>query len=210
MTLPSSGTLSLNAIHIEAGGSSGTSCSINDSDIRALIGKGSGASMSFHEWYGASAFTADTVIDVTPDISGMKYAVPDFRTYTMTLAANNSVVHNNDITYSSGTTHYAHSCGGSTLTGSGTIAFNNSTSPTAGTGTASYFNGKYWRIPSTYNDGTSINNSGNHLVSGGTSNSFQDTLASGSPTVFSGFTANIATGQPCGQFASKRLQINIY
>ena len=55
MTLPSSGTLSLNAIHIEAGGSSGTSCSINDSDIRNLIGKGSGASMNFAEWYGASS-----------------------------------------------------------------------------------------------------------------------------------------------------------
>ena len=55
MALPSSGALSLNAIHIEAGGSSGTLCSINDSDIRGLIGKSSGATMSFNEWYGASA-----------------------------------------------------------------------------------------------------------------------------------------------------------
>ena len=58
MTLPSSGALSLNDIHIEAGGSSGTTASINDADIRALIGKSSGATMSFSEWYGASsAFT---------------------------------------------------------------------------------------------------------------------------------------------------------
>ena len=58
MTLPSSGAISLNEIHIEAGGSSGTTASINDADIRALIGKSSGATMSFSEWYGASsAFT---------------------------------------------------------------------------------------------------------------------------------------------------------
>lgn len=55
MALQSSGAISLNEIHIEAGGSSGTTASINDSDIRALIGKSSGAAMSFSEWYGASA-----------------------------------------------------------------------------------------------------------------------------------------------------------
>lgn len=57
MALPPTGALSLNAIHIEAGGASGTLCSINDADIRALIGKASGATMSFNEWYGASNLT---------------------------------------------------------------------------------------------------------------------------------------------------------
>jgi len=60
MTLPSSGTLSLNQIHVEAGGSSGSLASINDSDIRGLIDKSSGAAMSFSEWYGASAETVLT------------------------------------------------------------------------------------------------------------------------------------------------------
>ena len=55
MTLATSGAISLNQMHTEAGGSSGTIASINDSDIRALIGKGSGATMSFSEWYGASS-----------------------------------------------------------------------------------------------------------------------------------------------------------
>ena len=55
MPVPSSGAISLNQFHIEAGGTSGTQCSINDSDIRALISKGSGATMSFSEWYGASS-----------------------------------------------------------------------------------------------------------------------------------------------------------
>lgn len=57
MALQSSGSISLNEIHIEAGGSSGTQAGINDSDIRGLIGKSSGAQMSFSEWYGASAVT---------------------------------------------------------------------------------------------------------------------------------------------------------
>jgi len=55
MALPTSGAISLNQMHVEAGGSSGTIASINDADIRALIGKGSGATMSFNEWYGASS-----------------------------------------------------------------------------------------------------------------------------------------------------------
>jgi hypothetical protein len=54
MALQTSGQISLNDIHVEAGGSSGSQASINDSDIRGLIGKGSGAQMSFSEWYGAA------------------------------------------------------------------------------------------------------------------------------------------------------------
>lgn len=56
MPLQTSGAISLNDIHVEAGGTSGTTASMNDADIRGLIAKGSGATMSFNEWYGASAF----------------------------------------------------------------------------------------------------------------------------------------------------------
>jgi len=55
MPLQTSGAISLNDIHIEAGGSSGSQASINDQDIRDLISKSSGAQMSFSEWYGAAA-----------------------------------------------------------------------------------------------------------------------------------------------------------
>lgn len=55
MALQTSGAISLNEIHIEAGGSSGTTASLNDTDIRGLIAKSSGAQMSFSEWYGASS-----------------------------------------------------------------------------------------------------------------------------------------------------------
>lgn len=55
MTLPSSGAISLNQIHIEAGGSSGSQAALNDSDIRDMIAKSSAASNSFNEYYGVSA-----------------------------------------------------------------------------------------------------------------------------------------------------------
>ena len=63
MALPSSGAISLNEIHIEAGGSSGSLATINDADIRALIVKADGATMSFSEWYGASAGITVTVTE---------------------------------------------------------------------------------------------------------------------------------------------------
>jgi hypothetical protein len=58
MALPTSpSSLSLNQIHIEAGGSSGSTCSLNDTDIRGLISKTSGATSSISDWYGASNVT---------------------------------------------------------------------------------------------------------------------------------------------------------
>lgn len=69
MALQTSGAISLNDIHIEAGGSSGTTCTINDSDIRGLIGKASGATMSFNEWYGASGIqTSNMTLDYFYDV----------------------------------------------------------------------------------------------------------------------------------------------
>ena len=55
MALPTSGTITLDEIHIEAGGPTGTLATINDVDIRALIGKAAGVEMSFDEWYASSA-----------------------------------------------------------------------------------------------------------------------------------------------------------
>lgn len=81
MALQTSGAISLNDIHVEAGGTSGTQASINDADIRALIGKASGVTMSFSEWYGASGYTAptvDTSFLTTPTANGYAtYRVTD-------------------------------------------------------------------------------------------------------------------------------------
>lgn len=57
MALQGSGAISLDDIHVEAGGTTSTEASINDADIRGLIGKSAGVAMSFSEWYGASAIT---------------------------------------------------------------------------------------------------------------------------------------------------------
>lgn len=61
MALQTSGAISLNDIHVEAGGTSASQAAINDADIRGLISKSSGAQMAFNEWYGASSFTLSVV-----------------------------------------------------------------------------------------------------------------------------------------------------
>lgn len=55
MTLQSTGSISLDQMHVEARGTTGTTVSLNDADIREMINKASEAQMSFSEWYGASA-----------------------------------------------------------------------------------------------------------------------------------------------------------
>lgn len=55
MPLQSSGQISLDDLHVEAGGTSGTECSMNDSDIRGLIGLSSASQAAMNAFYGASA-----------------------------------------------------------------------------------------------------------------------------------------------------------
>lgn len=56
MALQSSGQITLDEIHVEAGGTTGTLASINDADIRGLLSPtpASGSEMEFSDWYGAS------------------------------------------------------------------------------------------------------------------------------------------------------------
>tara|TARA_R100001510_G_scaffold56552_1_gene62355 strand:- start:2538 stop:3515 length:978 start_codon:yes stop_codon:yes gene_type:complete len=67
MALPSSGSLSLNQIHIEAGGSSGTLCSLNDADIRGIINKSANTLNAFSEYRGQSA---ETLLTSAGNING--------------------------------------------------------------------------------------------------------------------------------------------
>lgn len=57
MAITTGPQISLNEIHAEVGGTSGSQASLNDADIRALIDKGNESTMQFSEWYGASALT---------------------------------------------------------------------------------------------------------------------------------------------------------
>ena len=72
--IPTSGAISLNQMHTEAGGTSGTEVSINDADIRALINKAANTQMSFSEWYGASANWSTTLtIGTQTNKAGTRY-----------------------------------------------------------------------------------------------------------------------------------------
>ena len=76
MTLPSAGVLlSLNQIHVEAGGTSGTTVSLNESDIRGLISKTVNTSNSISEYYGASA-ASNAIIAGDGYFLLMQYAPP--------------------------------------------------------------------------------------------------------------------------------------
>ena len=62
MALQTSGAISLNDIHVEAGGSSGTTASLNDTDIRGLtaasgrtINSTQGTQIDFADFYGATS-----------------------------------------------------------------------------------------------------------------------------------------------------------
>lgn len=55
MALQTTGAISLNDIHLEVGGTSGTQVSINDQDVRDLLGRASGAESTFNDFYGATA-----------------------------------------------------------------------------------------------------------------------------------------------------------
>lgn len=100
MTLQSSGAISLDNIHVEAGGTTGTLASINDSDIRDLIGKTAGTSMAFNEWYGASAGTVVTVTQGIKNLAQATYYGYEDGTPTGSVsptAVNGSTIANMDI-----------------------------------------------------------------------------------------------------------------
>lgn len=88
MPLPSSpNPISLNAIHIEAGGSSASQASLNDSDIRGLIGKSSQAPNSFSEYYGAAS-TSPTATWIDRGVTGGN----GFPNGWVTLSSGNKIV----------------------------------------------------------------------------------------------------------------------
>jgi hypothetical protein len=62
MALPTSGPLSIDDIHIEAGGASGSLAGLNNEDIRDLIGKASGETSTISEFYGAASASGNVEI----------------------------------------------------------------------------------------------------------------------------------------------------
>lgn len=107
MTLPSSGAISLNDIHVEAGGTTGTVVSINDADIRALISAGSGSEMSFTDWYGASSAVVDIQNGALADsrLSGTSSCSITFHTDGTISTTGNSTTYSDTNWYSPTTTN---------------------------------------------------------------------------------------------------------
>ena len=77
MPLPSSGQISLNQMHVEAGGTSGTQASMNDSDIRGLVSAAANSQMTFSSFYGASS--AATVLSGNSGYIASSQYVPEQR-----------------------------------------------------------------------------------------------------------------------------------
>ena len=55
MALPASGAISLNQLHVEAGGTSGTTCSMNDADILDIGDFSFNTTRGLNAWYGKKA-----------------------------------------------------------------------------------------------------------------------------------------------------------
>ena len=75
MALQTSGAISLNDIHLEAGGGNATQAKMNDSDIRGLIGKSAQTQSSFSEFYGA----ANVIYSITGNISSSSQTISSNR-----------------------------------------------------------------------------------------------------------------------------------
>lgn len=82
MTTPTSGAISLNQLHIEAGGTSGTSVSLNDADVRRLKDGGSGSSSTLSSFYNKTRYlvtcAAGTNSSTGFSATGFKTSSPTF------------------------------------------------------------------------------------------------------------------------------------
>jgi hypothetical protein len=126
MPLPSSGQITLDQMHVEVGGTSGTQASINDSDIRSMIGASSGqANLSFSDFYGASS---GVTINITISSNTNNYNL--WTNKGGTYSAGNTTVNvtiNSGVTISSTSTDYAFTTGLGWVTGDVINITNNGT-----------------------------------------------------------------------------------
>ena len=91
MALQSSGQISMNEMHIEAGGTSATQVGMNDSDMRALAGVPSGQ-ITANDFYGkSSAFTATVTSASTPYQVGFTEQGAKSQTYSRSVNPSSDV-----------------------------------------------------------------------------------------------------------------------
>lgn len=96
MALQTSGQISLNDLHLEVDGASGSEVSLNDADIRDMIDKSSGAQSSISEYYGATSgnsvrgghlFTQDPTGNYKDSFDSIRTTDPNPTNYTWTVPA---------------------------------------------------------------------------------------------------------------------------
>jgi hypothetical protein len=87
MALQSTGAISLDDIHVEAGGTTGTTVRFNDTDVRALISSTASTQVAMSDFYGASS---GPVIGID-DGSLNDFAVASVATASITLAADGTI-----------------------------------------------------------------------------------------------------------------------
>ena len=104
MTLPTSGAFTLDAIHVEAGGSTGTTCSFNDTDIRGLIAASGrtinstqGTNIDFADFYGASITTAPDSFGKTGVTPGQNNSFGQSRIMYDNTQYTGGMFHGNDV-----------------------------------------------------------------------------------------------------------------
>jgi len=88
MALQSTGAISLNDLHVEVGGTTGTVVSLNDADIRDLVGVTSGA-INVQSFYGASSIPPFdyTAANGAVETSGPYYSLVSVASTATTLSA---------------------------------------------------------------------------------------------------------------------------
>jgi len=83
MALPGSGTISLDQLHVEAGGASGTACSMNDTDIRDIGDFSANTARGLNAWYGKKAkwVISMTTGQTTVNTAGSDYVAANTERY---------------------------------------------------------------------------------------------------------------------------------
>ena len=99
MALQSSGAISLNDIHVEVGGTSGTAVSLNDADVRALtpgpgrvINTASGTNIDFADFYGASAGFAANLSHTLDNPNPYGTSASDYFGYSVSISDSYAIV----------------------------------------------------------------------------------------------------------------------
>ncbi len=137
MALPSSGQISINQMHVEVGGSSTSEVTINDADIRSMIGKGSTAQNAFSEYYGVTATAATAVYKGRASTTGN-----GFPSGSVTLSSGSKLVVVTLQLAGSGNTYVT--CGGTNMT----LAAKIDVAPTGGVWGAALTSAVYYLVTS--------------------------------------------------------------